>query len=101
VLYISVSPPKLVELSVAILPDWLCYGNLYLVGIVTAVAVSGLICILSGGVVIILEIVVIVLKIIANAALIVIISVRCFLRGFTLVGIFCFSKGVLAGFALQ
>jgi hypothetical protein len=82
---------------------WLCHGNLHLVGIVTAVAVSSLIYIffVGGGVVILREIVVIIFRVIANVALVVIISVRCFLGAFTLVGIFCFSKGVLAGFALR
>lgn len=94
--------PKLVELSVAILLYRLCYGNLYLVGIITAVAVSGLIYIfVGGGVVILGEVVVIIFRVIANVALVVIISVRCFLGAFTLVGIFCFSKGVLASFALR
>jgi hypothetical protein len=108
--------PKLVKLSVTILLYWLFklvnlsivagvyvlrYSNLHLVGIVTAVAVSSLIYILVSSVVIILKVTVIVLRVIANVALIVIISIRCFLRGFTLVGIFCFSKGVLAGFALR
>jgi hypothetical protein len=109
--------PKLVELSsVAILLYWLSklvnlsnvvvvyifyYSNLYHIGIVTAVAVSSLIGILVGGVVIILEeVAVIIVKTIASVALIVVISVYCFLKGFTLVGIFRFAKGVFASFAL-
>ena len=108
--------PKLAKLSVAILLYWLsklvnpsivagvcvlCHSNLHLVGIVTAVVVSSLICILVGGIVIILrEVAIIILRVIANVALVVIISVYCFLRVFTLVGIFYFFKGVLASFAL-
>lgn len=87
---------KLVELSVAILIfsiiaviSVLCHSSLYLVGIVTAVVVSNLICILISSVIILREVAVIILRIIANVALIVVISVCCFLGAFTLVSIFC------------
>jgi hypothetical protein len=88
--------PKPVELSIAILLYWLCYSNFYLFSIVTTVVVSDLIYIFVGGNIVILGEVVIVFRV----ALVVIISICCFLGAFTLIGIFCFSKGVLTGFAL-
>jgi len=78
----------------------LCYSNLYLINTITAIVVSSLICILVNSVVVIFKVAIIVLKVIANIAFVVIIFVYCFLKVFTLFGIFCIFKGVLASFTL-